>query len=100
MRLMSVLVLIALSITDILGQCDSGQTLFRDSCYWLNNTINHWMNVEDECQSRSGHLTSVQNQFERNFLYGQFFRRLRIATEFLDNLKRMPIHLRVSTGLS
>ncbi|XP_061138049.1 C-type mannose receptor 2-like [Syngnathus typhle] len=50
--------------------CDSGEFLYKDSCYHFEETKTTWQAGEDFCKNKGGHLASVHSQVDGEFLYG------------------------------
>ncbi|XP_037118895.1 C-type mannose receptor 2-like [Syngnathus acus] len=48
--------------------CDSGDFLYKDSCYHFGETRATWQAAEDFCKNKGGHLASVHSQVDGQFL--------------------------------
>ncbi|XP_061151047.1 C-type mannose receptor 2-like [Syngnathus typhle] len=48
--------------------CDSGEFLYKDSCYHFEGTRKIWQAAEDFCKNKGGHLASVHSHGDRQFL--------------------------------
>ncbi|XP_061138748.1 uncharacterized protein LOC133156774 [Syngnathus typhle] len=48
--------------------CDSGDFLYKDSCYHFGETPTTWQPAEDFCKNKGGHLASVHSQVDGQFL--------------------------------
>ncbi|KAM9835057.1 uncharacterized protein ACBT44_015639 isoform 3-T4 [Syngnathus typhle] len=48
--------------------CDSGEFLYKDSCYHFEGTRKIWKAAEDFCKDKGGHLASVHSHGDRQFL--------------------------------
>ena len=50
-------------------QCKPGWCRFEDSCYLFQMALSlNWSQAEQNCVNKGGHLASVHNQEENNFI--------------------------------
>ncbi|XP_061147445.1 macrophage mannose receptor 1-like [Syngnathus typhle] len=49
--------------------CDSGEFLYKDSCYHFEGTRKTWQEAEDFCKNKGGHLASLHSLVDGQFLY-------------------------------
>ncbi|XP_049608477.1 C-type mannose receptor 2-like [Syngnathus scovelli] len=48
--------------------CDSGDFLYKDSCYHFEGPPSNWQAAEDFCKKKGGHLASVHSLVDGEFL--------------------------------
>src|SRR5690348_6096744 len=55
----------------VLDGCDFGWCFFNEThaCYRAFETLQYWETANDLCKEEGGHLTSVHNQSENDFIF-------------------------------
>lgn len=50
--------------------CDFGWRAYMSSCYWISIEKKNWNNAKDDCISKGAHLMIINDDMEKNVLYG------------------------------